>query len=105
MTHVTRTKDEDPINMKNFRYPYTLKEEIQNQVKKLLKDGIIRPSESPYSSPGWIVPKKPDASGKRKWRMVNDCRKLNDKTIEDKYPLPRMDEILENLGNVLIFRQ
>ena len=35
--------------------------------------------------------------------MVNDYRKLNDKTIEDKYPLPRMDEILENLGKCAHF--
>ena len=103
VTHVIRTKDEDPIYVKNFRYPYALKEEIPNQVKKLLKDGIIRPSESPYSSPVWIVPKKPDPSEKRKWRMINDYRKLNDKTIEDKYPLPRMDEILENLEKFSYF--
>ena len=103
VTHVIKTKNEDPIYVKNFRYPYALKEEIQNQVKKLIIDGMIRPSVSPYSSPIWIVPKKPDASGKRKWRMVNDYRKLNDKTIEDKYPLPRMDEILENLGKCSYF--
>ena len=35
--------------------------------------------------------------------MVNDYRKLNDKTIENKYPLPRMDEILENLGKCSYF--
>ena len=42
---------------------------------------------------------------RRKWQkeMVIDYRKLNDKTIEDKYPLPRMKEILENLGKCSYF--
>ena len=66
VTHNIRTKDDRPIYVKNFRYPYHLKEEIQNQIRKLLKDEIIQQSNSPYSSPVWIVPKKMDASGKRK---------------------------------------
>ena len=49
------------------------------------------------------MPKKEGASGKKKWRMVIDYRKLNDKTIEDKYLLPRMEEILENLGKCSYF--
>ena len=50
------------------------------------------------------MPEKQDASGKKKWRMVIDYRKLNNVTIEDKYPLPRMEDILENLENVLILQ-
>ncbi|KAI5728174.1 hypothetical protein M8J77_012496 [Diaphorina citri] len=38
----------------------------------MLDDEIIRPSNSPWSSPLWVVPKKMDASGKRKWRNIND---------------------------------
>lgn len=51
----------------------------------------------------WIVPKKLDALGQKKWRMVIDFLKLNEKTIEDKYPLPRTEEILENLGKCQYF--
>lgn len=80
-----------------------MKTEIQNQVQRLLQEKIIRPSISPYSSPVWIVPKRMDASGKKKWRMVIDFRKLNEKTIEEKYPLPRTEEILENLGKSKYF--
>lgn len=83
--------------MKNFRHPYHLKAEIQNQLKKLIENGIIQPSISLDSSPVWIVPKKIDSSGEKKWRMVILFRKLNEQTIEDKYPLPRIKEILENL--------
>ena len=42
------------------------------QIRRLLNDEIIQPSNSPYSSPVWIVPKKEDASGRKKWRMVID---------------------------------
>lgn len=101
--HKIRTTDEDPVYCKSYRYPYHLKTEIQTQIQKLLDNKIIKPSMSPYSSPVWIVPKKMDASGKRKWRLVIDYRKLNEKTIEDKYPLPRIDEILDNLGKCVYF--
>lgn len=80
-----------------------MKPEIQKQINKLLNDNIIRPSISPYSSPVWVVPKKLDASGETKWRMVIDFRKLNEKTVKDKYPLHRIDEILENLGKCQYF--
>ncbi|GJQ86388.1 hypothetical protein Trydic_g8478 [Trypoxylus dichotomus] len=96
--HEIRTTDNDPVFCKSFRYPYHLQQEIQNQIQKLLDNRIIRSSVSPYSSPVWIVPKKLDASGRKKWRLVVDYRKLNERTIEDKYPLPRIDEILDNLG-------
>lgn len=101
--HRIRTSDEDPVYSKTYRYPYHMKEEIQVQIQKLLDNKIIKPSISPYSSPVWIVPKKLDASGKKKWRLVIDYRKLNEKTIEDKYPLPRIDEILDNLGRCTYF--
>ena len=48
-----------------------------------------------------VVPKKIDASGKEKWRIVVDYRKLNDITIADKYPIPNMDDILDKLGKCL----
>lgn len=101
--HEIRTTDNDTVYCKSFRYPYHLKTVIQNQIQKLLDNKIIRPSISPYSSPVWIVPKKLDASGKRKWRLVIDYRKLNEKTIEDKYPLPRIEENLDSLGKCSYF--
>lgn len=101
--HKIRTTDDNPVYIKSYRYPFHLKEEIQNQIQKLLDNKIIQPSISPYSSPVWIVPKKVDASGKKKWRLVIDYRKLNDKTVEDKYPLPRIEEILESLGKCTYF--
>lgn len=96
--HSIKTKDEIPVHVKNYRYPYCHKNEVNKQIQSMLKQGIIRPSNSPWSSPIWIVPKKKDASGEQKWRLVVDYRKLNDKTIDDRYPLPNITDILDKLG-------
>ena len=101
--HSIKTKDDIPIYTKSYRYPVVHKEEVRNQINKMLEQGIVRPSYSPWSSPIWIVPKKLDASGKQKWRLVVDYRKLNEKTIDDKYPLPNIDEILDKLGKCQYF--
>ncbi|KAM0735252.1 Retrovirus-related Pol polyprotein from transposon 17.6 [Formica fusca] len=96
--HTIPTIDNVPIHVKQYRYPPIHKEEINRQVTKLLKDKIITPSASPFNAPLWIVPKKAAADGKRKWRMVIDFRKLNEKTVGDAYPLPNIVEILDQLG-------
>jgi len=51
----------------------------------------------------WLVPKKKDASGERKWRMVVDYRKLNEKVIKDRYPMPLINDVLDSLGRAKYF--
>lgn len=101
--HKINLTNETPIFTKTYRYPEIHKKEVNTQMDQMLKNGIIQPSNSPWSSPIWIVPKKQDASGKKKWRIVIDYRKLNDKTIEDKYPLPNIADILDKLGKAQYF--
>lgn len=101
--HQIRTSDNIPVHTKSYKYPYIYETEVQNQVKKMLEDGIIKESISPYTSPVWVVPKKSDASGKRKFRLVIDYRKLNEKTISDKYPIPEISDILDRLGRTTYF--
>ncbi|EFA12120.1 Retrovirus-related Pol polyprotein from transposon 17.6-like Protein [Tribolium castaneum] len=101
--HYIRTKDNNPIFTKTYRYPEIHKEEVRKQINSMLTQGIIRPSTSPWSSPIWIVEKKLDASGKKKWRLVADYRKLNEKTVNDKYPLPNITDILDKLGKSIYF--
>ena len=50
-----------------------------------------------------LVPKKEDASGKKKWRVVVDFRKINEKTIHDTFPIPVINEILDQLGGAKYF--
>jgi hypothetical protein len=59
------------------------KEEVTRQREKMLEDGIIQHSSSPWNFPILDVPKKLDSSGKTKWRAVVDFRKLNDVTVGD----------------------
>jgi hypothetical protein len=101
--HQIKTSDENPVFQKSYRYPFIHKQEVQNQINEMLNQNIIRPSSSPWSSPIWIVPKKADASGKKKWRIVVDFRKLNNKTTEDRYPIPNINDILDKLGKCNYF--
>ena len=101
--HRIHTKDDVPIHTKSYRYPFIHREEVQRQIHKMLEQGIIRHSSSPWTSPVWIVPKKLDASGKKKWRLVIDYRKLNEKTIDDRYPIPNINDILDKLGRCMYF--
>lgn len=101
--HVIKTTDEIPVHSKTYRYPFVHKEEVQRQINKMLDEGIIRQSQSPWSSPIWVVPKKLDSSGKQKWRICVDYRGCNQKTIDDRYPLPNINDILDRLGRCAYF--
>ena len=93
LQHNIPTTDDQPIFSKQYRFPPIHKEEISRQVNELIDSKIIKPSQSPYNTPVWIVPKKLDSHGNKKWRMVLDFRKLNKKTIGDSYPLPNITDI------------
>jgi hypothetical protein len=103
MKHHINTTDEIPIYTRSYRYPQIHKAEVDRQIKSMLEQNIIQPSNSPWSSPIWIVPKKQDATGQTKWRLVVDYRKLNEKTISDKYPIPNINDILDKLGRCQYF--
>lgn len=97
-----RLDDSNPVYIKNYRLPQANKTEILNQIQKMLEDDIIEPSNSPYNSPILLVPKK-STNGKKKWRLVVDFRQLNKKLSPDKFPLPRIDDILDQLGRAKYF--
>lgn len=101
-TQELRVTDNEPLFTKNYRMPYTQKSEINRQVENLLKNDLIETSKAVYNSPIILVPKKGSKSEK-KWRMCIDYRRVNKKLIPDKFPLPRIDEILDNLGKAKYF--
>ncbi|KAL1140965.1 hypothetical protein AAG570_000891 [Ranatra chinensis] len=68
-----------------------------------LAQGIIRKSVSTYCSPLWVVPKNPDAQGNPCYRVVVDFKQLNKYTRSEKYPLPRLEEILDRMNGATVF--
>ena len=85
-----------------YRTPYQLRsaeqDELEEQVKDLLTQGFICPSQSPYGALVLFVPKKDG-----RWRMCIDYRALNRQTVKDRYPLPRIDTLLDRLGRARVF--
>lgn len=84
--------DSKPPARPPFRLSFAEQEELQKQISQLLEKGFIRPSKSPFGAPVMFVKKK-DGS----FRMVIDYRRLNDITIRNNYPLPLIDELLDQL--------
>lgn len=104
ITHEIKTPiDQVPIYQRQYRLPHSQREEINRQLTKMNHEGIIEPSSSPWNSPMLLVPKKLDANGKIKYRLVVDYRKLNNITVGDKMPLPQIRDVLDRLGNSKYF--
>jgi len=75
---------------------------VNREIKDLLR--IIRPSRSPYNNPMRVIGKKgTDAARSPNKRLVVDFRKLNLKTIADRYLMPNINMILSNLGRAKFF--
>jgi Reverse transcriptase (RNA-dependent DNA polymerase)/RNase H-like domain found in reverse transcriptase/Spumavirus aspartic protease (A9) len=93
--HAIYTEEVPPIRQKFYRTSPTEQEHIDKEIQDMLKYNIIRPStKSEWASPVILVPKK-----NGKLRFCVDYRQLNKVTKKDNYPLPRIDEILDSLGN------
>ena len=95
VTHKLVTATDTPVRVKRHRHPPAIKEEMQRQITQYLEAGIIKPSDSPYSSMMWVVPKKCGKNGEKRWRMVTDFRQLNEITVGNSYPLPLTTDIIE----------
>jgi hypothetical protein len=87
-----------PPNIHLYRHPFSQKNEIEKMVQEPLNAGVICPSTSPYSSPVVIVLKKEGS-----WRMCHDFHALNKLTIKDKFLIPVIDDLLDELSGAQFF--
>ncbi|UYV80136.1 K02A2.6-like [Cordylochernes scorpioides] len=96
--HKIITKSEQPISLRPYRRPLKEYEEIAEQVKELLEHNLIRISDSPWAFPVVMVPKK---DGNK--RMCIDYRRLNEITLDDRQPLPHIQDMFDRLHGSRFF--
>ncbi|XP_061192183.1 uncharacterized protein LOC133200390 [Saccostrea echinata] len=96
--HKIHLNDETPFKQKHRRIPPSMFQEVRNHLQQLLTAGIIRRSESPWTSNVVLCRKK-----NGELRMCVDYRQLNSRTVRDAYALPRIEEILDSLGGNTYF--
>ncbi|KAJ8758614.1 hypothetical protein K2173_000335 [Erythroxylum novogranatense] len=87
-----------PISRAPYRMAPTELKELKLQLQELLDKGFIRPSVSPWGAPVLFVKKKDDTL-----RMCIDYRQLNRITVKNRYPLPRIDDLFDQLRDAGVF--
>jgi hypothetical protein len=87
-----------PIFKRAYRMAANQLVELKEQLQELLDKGYIHPSASPWGAPVIFVPKKDGTQ-----RMCVDYRSLNEVTIKNKYPLPRIDDLFDQLKGACVF--
>lgn len=87
-----------PISKRPYRFPGVKKDIIEKLVQEMLNQGVVQHSTSPYASPVVLVGKK-DGS----WRLCIDYRDLNHLTVKDKFPIPIIEDLLDELGGAVVF--
>lgn len=90
--------DAKPVYQTPYRAGHKSREFQQKEVDRMLTDKVIEAAQSEWASPVVLVPKK-DGS----LRFCVDYRRLNAVTIRDSYPIPRMDECIDSLGDATVF--
>jgi hypothetical protein len=88
----------EPIARTPYRMSTPELQELKMQLKELLDLGLIRPSVSPWGAPVIFIRKK-DGS----WRLCIDYRQLNKATIKNQYPLPRIDDLFDQMKGATVF--
>lgn len=88
------TEGAEPIRQPPYRTGIGARAVVKTEVDKMLKKGVIEPATTPWASPVVLAPKKDGT-----YRFCVDYRRLNNITVRDSYPLPRMDDCIDSLGD------
>ena len=91
--HKIIMKEHQPMKAPPRRLPYALREELESELGKLLDTGCVEPSSSPYSS-GLVLVHKKDGG----LRVCVDYRGINKDTVPDCFPIPRIDDLIDMVG-------
>lgn len=94
LQHDINVENAIPIKQHPYRVNITKRSVMKKEVEYLLENGLAKPSCSAWSSPCLLVP-KPDGT----FRFCTDYWKVNAVTVPDCYPLPRMEDCIDNLGS------
>ena len=98
--HIINTKTELPHKDKVRLTPAKWKNEVEDQIKQMIENGICRESSSPYSSNILLTNKKDGTK-----RFCIDFRSLNRNTIKDTYPLPNVEDLIDSFQGCSYFSQ
>jgi len=97
------TSTSRPLRRRQYPHPEKVHDEIKDHIDDLLNRGIIEPSQSPWASPCFLVPKKGGNGKLAAKRLVIDYRGLHLITKKNSYPLPRIDDIINRLRSSKYF--
>lgn len=90
--------DTVPSRQMPYRMSHAERDLAKKEVEKMLAEGVIKPSESEWTAPLVLAPKEDEG-----FRFFLDYRMVNEATARDSYPMPRMDDCIDSLGEVRYF--
>lgn len=96
--HINLQLGVKPVSVRLYRYTPQQKDEIEKQIREMLRKGLIKISHSPFASPVLLVKNKDGF-----WHFCVDYRHLNAVTVPDKYPMPIVEELLDELAGAAVF--
>ena len=97
IVHDVEVENVEPIKQHPYRVNQRKKEIMRKEIEYMLEHDLIEPSNSPWSSPCVLVP-KPDEDC---FRFCTEYRRVNNVTKSDSYPIPRIDDCIDRVGNTM----